>query len=224
MSAYRRDDLLEQDQPWCGGSSSGPAVSITAGFAPLGIGTETGGSNVFPASLGGLYGLTLPHGSVGIDGVCRISETFDRIGLMARDPQDLASLYKALVRSDEQLTEPLANDVAPSELLWGGISIGVLDSEWGTDPGSKWKWGSVHVVSQSCWSCTPKISVYLQATLQKEKYGSVVREMESLGARVVFPLEDVPDPGDLSHEGETLHSIACLSNPTQGLCLAGCQD
>ena len=113
LSAYRRDDLLEQDQPWCGGSSSRPAVSITAGVAPLGIGTETGGSNAFPASLGGLYGLTLPHGSVPIDGVFRISETFDRIGLMARDPRDLASLVKALVRLDEHLTEPLENHTAP---------------------------------------------------------------------------------------------------------------
>ena len=117
MSAYRRDDFLEQDQPWCGGSSSRPAVSITAGVAPLGIGTETGGSNVFPASLGGLYGLTLPHGSVPIDGVHRISETFDRIGLMARDPRDLASLVKALVRPDEHLTEPLEYNAAPSESL-----------------------------------------------------------------------------------------------------------
>ncbi|KAI7781046.1 Glutamyl-tRNA(Gln) amidotransferase subunit A [Diaporthe eres] len=41
-----------------------PAVSITAGFATLGIGTETGGSNVFPASISELYDLTLQHGSV----------------------------------------------------------------------------------------------------------------------------------------------------------------
>ncbi|KAH8775372.1 amidase-like protein [Diaporthe sp. PMI_573] len=184
LSAYRRDDFLEQDQPWCGASSSEPAVSITAGFAPLGIGTETGGSNVFPASLGGLYGLTLPHDSVPIDGVHRISETFDRIGLMARDPRDLASLVKALVRPDEHLTEPLEYNAAPSESLWGALSIGVLDSEWGTDPSSKGKWGSVQAVN------------------------FVVQHMEDLGARVAFPLEDVPDPDDLKHEGETLHSIA----------------
>lgn len=149
MSAYRREGLPEEDQPWCGGSSAGPAVSITAGFCPLGIGTETGGSNVFPASLGGLYGLTLPHRSVPIDGVCGISKTFDRIGQMARDPRDLASLAKALVRSDEHLTEPVENDAASSENLWSGLSVGVLDSEWGTDPASKWKWGSAEVVSPS---------------------------------------------------------------------------
>lgn len=150
MSPYRREGLPEEDQPWCGGSSSGPAVSIAAGFAPLGIGTETGGSNVFPASLGGLYGLTLPHGSVPIDGVYRISKTFDRIGQMARDPRDLASLTKALVRSDEHLKEHLEDD-APPESVWGALSIGVLDSEWGTSSASKWKWGSAQVVSLRHW-------------------------------------------------------------------------
>jgi amidase len=158
LSAYRRDDLLEQDQPWCGGSSSGPAVSIRAGFAPLGIGTETGGSNVFPASLSGLYGLTLPHGSVPVDGVFRISETFDRIGLMARDPRDLASLVKAVVtpRVDENLTESLEDHVVPPDSSWDALSIGVFDSEWGTDPGSKWKWGSTQVVSPSCCRFMPR--------------------------------------------------------------------
>ncbi|KAJ0119828.1 hypothetical protein J7T55_014033 [Diaporthe amygdali] len=187
LSPYRREDLPEKDQPICGGSSCGPAVSITAGFSPLGIGTETGGSNVFPASLGGLYGLTLPHGSVPIDGVCRISETFDRVGQMARDPRDLASVAKILVKSDEHLTERLEDEDTPPEGLWRGLSIGVLDSEWGTDPGSKWKWGSVEV---------------------KDKYASVVRNMEALGARVVFPLANASDPERLKYEGETLHSVA----------------
>lgn len=140
MSAYRWKDLLERDQPWCGGSSSGPAVSITAGFAPMGIDTETGGSNVFPASLGGLYGLTLPHDSVPIDGVCKISDTFDRIGLMARDPRDLASLVKLVVRPGEHLPRSLINEAAHPESLCGSVSIGSLNSEWETDPGSEWKW------------------------------------------------------------------------------------
>lgn len=56
------------------------------------IGTETAGSNVWPASLNGIYGLTLSHGSVPTSGVFRISETFDRIGLMAADPTLLSAL------------------------------------------------------------------------------------------------------------------------------------
>lgn len=76
--------------------------------------------------------MKLSHDPVPIDGVHRISETFDRIGQMARDPRDLASLTKALVRSGEHLQESLEDDAAPSKSLWGALSIGVLDSEWGT--------------------------------------------------------------------------------------------
>lgn len=137
LSPYRDPQLAEPDQPVCGGSSSGPAVSIAAGFVPLAIGTETGGSNVFPASCNGLYGLTLPHGAVDMSGVQRISELADRIGLMARDPRDLEVLAEIL--TDE--------DTVRDDAGWEGLSIGILDSEWGTDPNSAWKWGSKEVVS-----------------------------------------------------------------------------
>ncbi|ROV92149.1 hypothetical protein VSDG_07550 [Cytospora chrysosperma] len=187
ISPYRRKDLDDEHQPWCGGSSTGPAVSIAAGFSPLGIGTETGGSNVFPASVNGLYGLTLPHGSAPIDGVCGISETFDRVGLMARDPQDLASLSKILLREANLKHQELSTDGTPTRNFWQSVSIGVLDSEWGTDPSANWKWGSAEV---------------------KDKYASVVEKMQDLGARVVFPLGDPPSPGILTYEGETVHSLS----------------
>ncbi|KUI59091.1 Glutamyl-tRNA(Gln) amidotransferase subunit A [Cytospora mali] len=188
LSPYRLESLGDEHQPWCGGSSTGPAVSIAAGFAPLGIGTETGGSNVFPASVNGLYGLTLPHGSVPIDGVCRISETFDRIGLMARVPHDLASLSNILFDKADAKHEgsPTEGEI-PIRSLWDGLSIGVLDSEWGTDPSSSWKWASAEV---------------------KDRYASVVKKMETLGARVVFPLENPPSPDMLMYEGETVHSVS----------------
>lgn len=133
----------------------GSAVSIAAGFAPLALGTETGGSNVFPASLAGLYGLTLPHGSVSLDGVHRISESFDRLGLMARDPRDIESLVGILLGPDVKLGE---NDKAKKDLE--GLSIGVLDSEWGTDASTKWKWGSEEVVRASLHPAQPLIAVF----------------------------------------------------------------
>lgn len=80
----------------------------------------------------------------------------------------------------------------------------------GYRPGLKVEMG----LGGGCKSKPPEISpvlpARLPAALQKDKYASVVREMETLGARVVFPLEDVPDPDDLKYEGEALHSIACL--------------
>lgn len=135
VSPFKADAATETDHPVvCGGSSSGSAVSIAAGFAPLAIGTETGGSNVFPASCNGLYALTLPYGAVDVEGVQRISEIVDRIGLMARDPKDLEDLADVLMNTDSSTTGTT-------------LSIGILDSEWGTEPSSSWKWGSDEVVS-----------------------------------------------------------------------------
>lgn len=87
------------------------------------------------------------------DGVYMISKTFNRIGQMARDPRGLASLTKALVRSDEHRKGPLEDEAAPFESLWGSLSIGVLDSGWENGSASKWKWGSTQVVSLSRWRC-----------------------------------------------------------------------
>ncbi|CAN8098535.1 unnamed protein product [Discula destructiva] len=197
LSAYRRPDLKEEDQPISAGSSSGSAVSISAGFAPLAIGTETGGSNVFPASASGLYALTLPHGSVPVDGVCRISESYDRMGLMARDPEDIAALAHVLLGQDrtsgEQQQEEDGVLKGPESFALKGLSIGILDSEWGTDPAAKWKWGCNEV---------------------KSEYASAASRLAQLGARVVFPLEDPPSPSVMQYEGEGAHSISYYEFPT----------
>ncbi|KAF3761421.1 amidase signature enzyme, partial [Cryphonectria parasitica EP155] len=171
----------------CGGSSVGPAVSIAAGFSPLGIGTETGGSNVLPASANGLYGLTLPHGSVPIDGISRIGAFSDRVGLMARDPHDLVALAKVLLLppTSYDVVQALEKDGNQAASGWKGLSIGILDSQWGIHSTIEWKWGSDEV---------------------KEKYASVAKKLEELGARVVYPLQHPPQWESLKFEGETLHT------------------
>lgn len=158
-----------------GGSSVGPAVSIAAGFAPLGVGTETGGSNVLPASMNGLYGLTLPHGAVPVDGVQRLSETFDRIGLMARDPRDLAVLAEVLLKSSDADADAAAvgplheggDDIGRD--VWKGLSVGILDSEWGTHSSFKWKWGSEEVVREELgwWESRDQVSLTAMIHLER---------------------------------------------------------
>lgn len=87
------------------------------------------------------------------DGVFMISKTLDRNRQMARDPRDLASLAKVLFRSDEHRKERLEDHAAPLDSLWCSLSIGVVDSEWGTDSASKWKWGSAQLTNLSRWRC-----------------------------------------------------------------------
>lgn len=74
--------------PGCitGGSTSGPAAAVAAGFADLGLGTDTAGSIRVPASYCGLYGLRPTHGAVSSVGLLPLAPSFDTPGLLARDP------------------------------------------------------------------------------------------------------------------------------------------
>ena len=82
------------------GSSSGTGAAIAASLAPLGVGTETDGSIVSPASINGLVGLKPTVGRISRDGVIPISHTQDTAGPMTRTVADAALLYAAMVGSD----------------------------------------------------------------------------------------------------------------------------
>lgn len=75
-----------------GGSSSGSAVAVADYLAPLGIGTQTGGSVIRPASYCGVVGYKPTWGTIPRMGLKMISESLDTIGVMARTVAD-ASAY-----------------------------------------------------------------------------------------------------------------------------------
>ncbi len=83
------------------GSSSGTAAAIAAGLAPLGIGTETDGSIVSPASICGLVGLKPTVGRMSRDGIVPIAHTQDTPGPMTRTVADAALLYAAMAGRDD---------------------------------------------------------------------------------------------------------------------------
>jgi amidase len=82
------------------GSSSGTAAALAASLAPLGVGTETDGSIVSPASINGLVGLKPTLGRISRDGVIPIAHSQDTAGPMARSVADLALLYAAMAGPD----------------------------------------------------------------------------------------------------------------------------
>lgn len=100
--------------PWslgrsAGGSSSGAAAAVSAGFAPLAIGTETDGSIVCPSSLCGIAGLKPTVGSISRTGIVPISASQDSPGPMARSAGDVAILLGALF--DQELELPDASEL-----------------------------------------------------------------------------------------------------------------
>lgn len=105
-----------------GGSSSGSAVAVAAGFAPLSIGTECCGSLITPANRAGLYALKCGLDTVDGEGCFKYSDCIDCVGGMARSVQDLAVFIAAL----QQRPEPFALDAGLA-----GLRVGFTDvKEW----------------------------------------------------------------------------------------------
>ena len=82
------------------GSSSGTAAAIAASLAPLGVGTETDGSIVSPASINGLVGLKPTLGRISRSGIIPIAHSQDTAGPMTRSVADAALLYAAMAGPD----------------------------------------------------------------------------------------------------------------------------
>ncbi len=81
-----------------GGSSSGSAAGLAAGFFPVAFGTQTSGSTIRPASYCGVVGYKASPGILDRTGVKPLSGTLDIVGLMARDVRDCALFASAVAR------------------------------------------------------------------------------------------------------------------------------
>jgi len=91
------------------GSSSGSGVAVSAGYAPLAIGTETNGSIVCPSNANGIVGLKPTVGLVSRTGIVPISSTQDTPGPMARTVADVAACLGALTGTDPADERTLAS-------------------------------------------------------------------------------------------------------------------
>ncbi|MBP3950160.1 amidase family protein [Bacillus suaedae] len=125
-----------------GGSSSGTGASIAASFAAAGVGSETSGSILSPASSNSLVGIKPTLGLVSRTGMIPLAHSQDTAGPMARTVTDAAILLTAIAGFDEedQVTAPSTRhvhnytDFLKKDGLKGArIGVDRTTMEWLTD-------------------------------------------------------------------------------------------
>ena len=83
-----------------GGSSSGSAAAVAAGYVPLALGTDTGCSVRTPAAHCGVVGLKPVFGHVSTAGVFPLAESLDHVGLLTADTHSAAVAWDVLDRAE----------------------------------------------------------------------------------------------------------------------------
>ncbi len=68
-----------------GGSSSGSAAAVAAGFCPLALGTQTIGSTIRPAAFCGIVGFKPSYGRISTVGLIKCAESVDTVGFFTQD-------------------------------------------------------------------------------------------------------------------------------------------
>lgn len=158
--------------PWnrehfCGGSSSGAGAAVAAGFLPMAIGSDTGGSVRNPASMCAIAGIKPTYGLVSRRGVFPLSFSLDHVGPLTRTVRDNALMLHAISGHDplDPGSAPHAGAACSAQIGRGieGLRVGVIRHFYTRD-----------------MEADPEMTAGIEAAVQKlDELGATVREIET---------------------------------------------
>lgn len=117
----------------CGGSSSGSAIAVAAGFCDAALGTETRGSLMIPGFRNGVFSFKPSRGLVSRTGIIPLSSSFDAPGVLARNPEILREVFLSMIGvdpADDQSFELRSKESKPSRkriILCVNRSLGEME-------------------------------------------------------------------------------------------------
>ena len=105
-----------------GGSSGGSAAAVAAGFAPIAIGSDTGGSIRQPASLCGVVGVKPTYGGVSRYGLLAFASSLDQVGPFANSVADAVLVHEVIGGHDPRDSTSVSG---PFPSLRESLNVGV---------------------------------------------------------------------------------------------------